>query len=311
MIPFEHVRALYIEKRHPNTNLPLLQPEIPADLKLVVSELNLNPKLVAKVNWHRNLDPINNSPFSDSEYNIGTSVDQRPDLTRSDLVYAVSQKKVRTFFGTKADLLYSGFTAAAIEHKSGVFDGHVFGVQGNIARFYQTLGGPFSELGLPISDQYDFTDGIRSDFQGGSLYLPHQSWLVERTAPWDKDTQKMLAVWSNSDLKKVAEPEAPAKIAAQSPQGTEGLYMTLKESADPNQERYLLILQTTGKYAGCVTYLNCWDNRHYNLIGGTASRLGFPEPKLGVRESNRTIMPFEGGNLIWTLAAGTRHSIKR
>jgi len=299
MLALEQLTARYLEKRQPFTNLPLPKVEIPDDLKLVVKDLGLNPKLVAKLNWHRNFDHRDE---------VGNR--RVPDLVKSELLYALSTKKVRTHFGTKADLLQLGFTELAAEHKSGVFGGHVFGVQGDIGRYYQNIGGASSELGLPVSDEYIFADGVRSDFQGGSLFLPNYASTVQKENGWNRDTQKMLAIWSNNDLKKITEPEVPTQEAAPSPQGTEGLYMTLKDSNDSEQERHLLILHKSGKYVNSVVYVNCWDNRYYNLIGGTASRLGFPIPKIGVRESDRTIMPFEGGNLIWTPSAGQRHSIK-
>jgi uncharacterized protein with LGFP repeats len=43
-------------------------------------------------------------------------------------------------------------------------------VIGAVLNKYLELGGPASELGLPISDEYDYESGRRSDFTGGSIY---------------------------------------------------------------------------------------------------------------------------------------------
>ncbi len=60
-------------------------------------------------------------------------------------------------------------------HGNGRFTGRAYSVEGAIATLYQGYGGTASWLGMPISFEYDWNGGRRSDFEGGYIFWTSQA----------------------------------------------------------------------------------------------------------------------------------------
>nr|WP_312638747.1 N-acetylmuramoyl-L-alanine amidase [Rhodococcus qingshengii] len=59
-------------------------------------------------------------------------------------------------------------------------NGGVFTVLGEIFKSWQSFGSDAGELGLPISDEYSIPDGLRSDFENGSLIFNQITGMVTK-----------------------------------------------------------------------------------------------------------------------------------
>ncbi len=67
-------------------------------------------------------------------------------------------------------------------HRDGTYAGQAFESHGAIDELYVSMGGTGSWLGFPISDEYPWSEGARSDFEGGYIY-----WTEAEGATADSD----------------------------------------------------------------------------------------------------------------------------
>ncbi|MGC0366889.1 uncharacterized protein with LGFP repeats [Rhodococcus sp. 27YEA15] len=67
-------------------------------------------------------------------------------------------------------------------------NGGVFTVLGEIFKAWQSFGSDSGELGLPVSDEYRVSDGLRSDFENGSLIFNQVTGMVTKVISTYNDT---------------------------------------------------------------------------------------------------------------------------
>jgi len=175
---------------------------------------------------------------------------------------------------------------------------------GGIGIRYERLGGTSSHLGFPKSFEQEAgpsmrgTRGMYQCFEGGDIYW---SWNTESHPIWGSIRGLFLKLGSvNSRL---GFPITGEETAADSPQGTKGVFQRFESSWDYSEKRFGASIYHSVKYGPYETWGGIGE--YYENLGGTGSTLGFPTSSeketdaLSPQGTKGWYQHFEGGDIYW------------
>lgn len=263
------------------------------ELAKVVSPVDRD--LVKKLHWYRGSSRIAEDTITDKKI-------------RGSSVYL---SHLEPTLGTSASALLSSDLAGwAYKHKSGRYKGYVTGGKGGLGWHYQDWEDLRSDLGLPVSDEYEVSGGWRQDFERASLVASDNPWKIDRVATRQIDEADILAYWSTTGGKRFSEPLEMLYRAKPSRFGSEGVYMEFRDATNPNLHLHHAIIKiTVGQRPGMVAFdLSEWQ--YYQSLGGTESALGFPLPMTKDVFDGETVIDFEGGEISYNPQDGFQHKVR-
>ncbi len=301
----EYIRRLQ-EQLGGNSDLTKLRAELAAkevrinELRVRISiqdsEIkDLKNQLAKKGEEGEVLTPVQEKTYED----VFAQEDTAHEQSYEDLFVGedVTRYETRSRLGTVADVSKVGSLADLYFHKTGYYHSRLsVSISGAMKDYYDSLKGPESFLGLPVSNEYRRPDGVTMIHFEGGVMLNHgvEGYpAIAVGAPVDRKIADIFALWTILHWDGLSQPRGDSNIEISS-----FLTEALTQHFIGDNFEGAMYRHLTGPYKTYTCGLSGDIFKYYrDIMGGSKGIWGLPISNIE-REGRNLVVYFENGMML-------------